>query len=168
MNSNQHLNPQTLSITCHLPHSWETKSSNEHCGDEIWITDVEPGKGTETSLQSWNTTSKTCILWHFSQLFRKSLGEKDYYFFPSSSSPFSILYFWTVIYSVLSLIIYTLYFNICTSFGSHLQSLVLSLLVEIREPYVDPLCCRQRKYWVPPGPMHFFVLTHLYVLIHLL
>lgn len=123
--------------------------SKEHCRDEIWITDVGPGKGTETSLQSWNTTSKTCILWHFSQLFHRSLGEKDYYFFPSSSSPFWILYFWAVIYSVLSLIIYTLSFNICTCFGSHLQSLVLSLLIEIWEPYTHPLCCKQRSTGVP-------------------
>lgn len=149
MNLNEHVNPRTLSTMCHLPHSWEMQPSKEHCRDEIWITDVGPGKGTETSLQSWNTTSKTCILWHFSQLFHRSLGEKDYYFFPSSSSPFWILYFWAVIYSVLSLIIYTLYFNICTCFGSHLQSLVLSLLIEIWEPYTHPLCCKQRSTGVP-------------------
>lgn len=146
-----------------FPTLGEVKSSNEHCEDEIWITGVEPGKGTETHLQSWNTTSKTCILWHFSHLFHKSLGGKNYYFFPSFSSSFWILVFLTVIYSVLSLVIYTLYFNICTCFGSHVQSLVLSSLNEIWEPYIYPLCCRQRKYWAPPDPIHFFVLTHLYV-----
>lgn len=47
---------------------------------------------------------------------------------------------------ILSLIIFTLYFNICTCFRSHPQKLVLSLLVEIWEPYIGPLCCRQRRY----------------------
>lgn len=88
-----------------------------------------------------------------SQVFRG----KGLLFLPFFFLPFWILYFCTVIYSVLSLIICTLYFNICTCFGRHLQNLVLSLFIEIWEPYIDPLCCRQRKYWPPPDPRNFFL-----------
>ena len=136
MNSNQLLNLCILNIMCHLPYSWETKSSNECYRDEIWVADVEPGKGTETSLQSWNTTSKTCFPLTFQSAVPQAFGEKrDCCFFPSPSSPhFLILYFWTILYLLLSLIICTLCFNICLHFGSHLQSLALSSLVEMWQP----------------------------------
>lgn len=97
-----------LNIMCHLPCSWETKSSNERYRDEIWVADVEPGKGTETSSWSWNTTSKTCFPLTFQSAVPQVIGEKRnccFSFLPPTL--LLILYFWTILYSLLSLIICT-------------------------------------------------------------